>query len=60
MKINASIGLNHLRKGGYGGWKSMFTVQMNEMFDDLYHTKMSGRDLTFKFGVDAQGAPILN
>ncbi len=52
MKINASIGLNHLRSGGYGGWKSMFTDQMNELFDEQYQKKMSGSDLTFKFGVD--------
>jgi len=59
MKINASIGLNHLRSGGYGGWKSMFTAQMNELFDDQYQKQMSGSELTFRFGVDAQGAPII-
>lgn len=59
MKINASIGLNHLRKGGYGGWKSMFTVQMNDLFDVMYESQMSGSELTFKFGVDTHGAPIV-
>lgn len=59
MKINASIGLSHLRSGGYGGWKSMFTVQMNELFDHQYQKRMSGSELTFKFGVDSQGAPIV-
>lgn len=59
MKINASIGLNHLRSGGYGGWKNVFTVQMNELFDDQYKKRMSGSELTFKFGIDAHGTPII-
>jgi hypothetical protein len=28
MKAKASIGMNHLRQGGYGGWRTMFTVQV--------------------------------
>lgn len=35
MKQKASIGLNHLRQGGYGGWRTMFTVAMSEFFDDV-------------------------
>lgn len=50
MKINASIGLNHLRQGGYGGWRNMFSQQMNEAFDHLYAGKMAGSDLIFNFG----------
>lgn len=35
MKVSASIGLNHLRKGGYGGWRSTFSVALSEFFDDV-------------------------
>ena len=49
MKQNASIGMNHLRKGGYGGWRGVFTDAMNERFDRLYARKMSASDLTFRF-----------
>lgn len=49
MKLNASIGMNHLRKGGYGGWKAVFTEEMNERFDRLYARKMSASELTFRF-----------
>lgn len=35
MKEKASIGLNHLRQGGYGGWRNYFTVSQNEFFDDV-------------------------
>ncbi len=49
MKQNASIGMNHLRKGGYGGWREVFTDAMNERFDPLYARKMSASDLTFRF-----------
>ena len=49
MKEHASIGLNHLRKGGYGGWRSVFTGEMNEQFDQLYSHKMTTSELTFRF-----------
>src|SRR5689334_20180528 len=35
MRSTSSFGLNHLRKGGYGGWRTMFTVAMSEFFDDV-------------------------
>lgn len=35
MRVHSSFGLNHLRQGGYGGWRSMFTVAMSELFDDV-------------------------
>lgn len=35
MRQTSSFGLNHLRKGGYGGWRTMFTVAMSEFFDDV-------------------------
>lgn len=50
MKINASIGLNHLRQGGYGGWRNVFTEQMNAIFDPLYDERMAGSGLSFNFG----------
>jgi len=49
MKQHASIGMNHLRKGGYGGWRDVFTDEMNEQFDQLYARRMSTSDLTFRF-----------
>lgn len=35
MRAKASIGLNHLRQGGYGNWRRSFTVALNEFFDDV-------------------------
>lgn len=35
MRSKASIGLNHLRQGGYGNWRRSFTVALNEFFDDV-------------------------
>jgi hypothetical protein len=35
MRQTASIGMNHLRRGGYGNWRSMFTVAQSEFFDDV-------------------------
>ena len=40
MKQSASIGLNHLRQGGYGNWRKIFTVCDSEFFDDVSHIIM--------------------
>ena len=37
--------MNHLRKGGYGGWRSHFTVEMSELFDDVYVNMLYFRGL---------------
>eukprot|EP01038_Epipyxis_sp_PR26KG_P012375 gene12375-16599_t len=59
MKTSASIGLNHLRKGGYGGWRTSFTVAMSEFFDDVYKFKMNGSGLKFNFGPNSLGEDII-
>lgn len=59
MKQKSSIGLNHLRQGGYGNWRSMFSVQTSELFDDVYKYKMSGKGLTFNFGANSNGEMII-
>jgi len=46
----ANIGLNHLRKGGVGGWRDTFTVSQSQLFDKVYAAKMQGYGLTFDFG----------
>lgn len=35
MRQKASIGMNHLRAGGYGGWRNLFSASMNELFDEV-------------------------
>jgi len=59
MQKTSSFGLNHLRKGGYGGWRSTFTVAMSEFFDDVYRHRMHGSGLTFNFGPDARGKDVI-
>jgi hypothetical protein len=59
MKQKASIGLNHLRQGGYGNWRTMFTVSMSEFFDDVYRFKMKDTDLTFNFGPGSDGKDLI-
>lgn len=41
---------NHLRKGGSGGWRDVFTVRESEAFDKLYHEQMAGSGLKMDFG----------
>jgi len=60
MRAGASnmAGLNHFRQGGYGNWRNVFTVSMNEFFDDVYAYKMKGTDLKFNFGPNAAGVDV--
>ena len=51
-------GLNHFRQGGYGNWRNVFTVSMNEFFDDIYANKMKNTDLKFNFGPNAAGIDV--
>ena len=51
-------GLNHFRQGGYGNWRNVFTVGMNEFFDDIYAYKMKDTDLKFNFGPNAAGVDV--
>ena len=46
----ANIGMNHLRKGGVGGWRDYFTVTQSNLFDAVYKKKMAGTGLAFNFG----------
>ena len=65
MRVHACIGLNHLRKGGYGGWRATFSVEQSELFDEVYVLKMAPLQeelqdkgelpLTFNFGPNARG-----
>lgn len=59
MREKASIGLNHLRKGGYGGWRTVFTVRMSEVFDEVYQHHMNGSELKFNFGATARGEDVI-
>ncbi len=49
-KIIVSTGLNQLRQGSYGAWRSMFEEQVNEAFDHMHEEEMAGRTLSFNFG----------
>lgn len=55
MRAKASIGLNHLRQGGYGNWRRTFSVALNEFFDDVSHCILFGfvalMSMTFWFAV---------
>ena len=52
--------LNHLRQGGYGNWRAMFTVQLSETFDEVYRLKMKAcPELTFNFGAALSGQPVV-
>lgn len=59
MRVTSSFGLNHLRQGGYGNWRSMFSVRLSEFFDDIYKHKMANSGLTFNFGPNSQGVDII-
>ncbi|CAM9306503.1 unnamed protein product, partial [Laminaria digitata] len=49
-KTNPLKALNHLRKGGAGGWRDVFTVRQSEAFDALYRVQMEGSGLEMDFG----------
>lgn len=60
MRAKASIGLNHLRQGGYGNWRRSFSVALNEFFDDVYDYRMrNANGLTFNFGPNSQGVDVI-
>ena len=59
MKTHASIGMNHIRKGGYGGWRTLFTADMNAQFDAIYKANMAGSGLQFNFGINPDGADVI-
>lgn len=40
----------HVRKGGAGGWRDVFTVRQSEEFDKLYREQMKDVDLKMDFG----------
>lgn len=59
MQQKSSIGLNHLRQGGYGNWRDTFSVRMSETFDDVYRYKMKGSGLQFNFGKNSNGDDVV-
>lgn len=42
--------MKHLRKGGAGGWRDVFTVRESEEFDKIYKEQMKGSGLVMDFG----------
>lgn len=49
-KANIYGAARHLRKGGAGGWRNMFTVRESEAFDDIYRQQMKESTLKMDFG----------
>lgn len=49
-KANTQKDVNHLRKGGAGGWRDVFKVRESEAFDRLYLEQMEGSGLKMDFG----------
>lgn len=49
-KANLRPGENHLRKGGAGGWRDVYTVRESEAFDEIYREQMEGTGLRMDFG----------
>ncbi|CAB1104592.1 AST [Ectocarpus sp. CCAP 1310/34] len=47
---NTQKEVNHLRKGGAGGWRDVFKVRESEAFDRLYREQMKGSGLEMDFG----------
>jgi hypothetical protein len=44
MRQSSNMGHNHLRQGGYGGWRTLFSVQSNEIFDEVSLSLKSKKD----------------
>lgn len=40
----------HIRKGGAGGWRDVFTVRQSEELDKVYLKQMAGSGLKMDFG----------
>lgn len=49
-KANIMAEMNHLRKGGAGGWRDVLTVRESEEFDKIYRKQMEGSGLEMDFG----------
>lgn len=49
-KANIRPGEHHLRKGGSGGWRDVYTVRESDMFDEIYLKEVGGTGLTMDFG----------
>lgn len=49
-KVNIMAEVNHIRKGGAGGWRDFFTVRESETFDRIYRDQMNGTGLEMDFG----------
>lgn len=49
-KANIMAETNHLRKGGAGGWRDVFTVRESQEFDKIYRKQMEGSGLVMDFG----------
>ncbi|CAM9593461.1 unnamed protein product [Ectocarpus sp. 12 AP-2014] len=49
-KANLKPNENHLRKGGAGGWRDVYTVRESDAFDEIYMQQMEGTGLRMDFG----------
>lgn len=49
-KANIRASEHHLRKGGAGGWREVYTVRESETFDKIYLKEMEGTGLKRDFG----------
>lgn len=55
MKTNLKANIypsikKHLRAGGAGGWRDVFTVRESEAFDKIYEEQMERSGLRMDFG----------
>lgn len=51
-KVNEQF--QHLRKGGVGGWRDVFTMRESEAMDELYRSQMKASGLEMDFGKGLQ------